>query len=339
MYAPYLCRQFAAIILVFTWFVMMLPLPVSADEESGCIWDMPMYFQNDYANQRYGSGTVANNGCGITALAMVATSMTGYLYYPDQLAAYFGADASNNIARLELASDALQLPWYRSENFHKTMEAMEDGKIAIVLMNQNSLFTEGQHFIVLKGITGDGKLMVNDPNYQNYSKWDLSPGLASGFDPKAIQLGYDCAWIYDPAAMTQTPAFYQEAGLSKDSRYPDVSLTEQERDLIASVIWVEARGEPFSGQQAIAEVILNRLSCGCFGETVSQVIYGEGQFRSVPYLSEAAPEQAQYEALDAALYGEAVVPDNVFYFSAGANNKSVWGTIGGHVFCFGPDGK
>ena len=34
--------------------------------------EFPLYSQLDYPNQRYGNGTVATSGCGITSLAMVA---------------------------------------------------------------------------------------------------------------------------------------------------------------------------------------------------------------------------------------------------------------------------
>ena len=80
--------------------------PEDAPEE-----DFPQYFQDDYAGVRYANGTIASDGCGITALAMVATYMTGYEYTPDMLADYFGGHPGNNIDRLEYASQQLQLPF------------------------------------------------------------------------------------------------------------------------------------------------------------------------------------------------------------------------------------
>lgn len=77
---------------------------------------IPLYFQNDYPDVRYGNGTIATSGCGITCVAMVARYLTGYDYKPDVLAGYFGGRAENNIARLECACDTLQLPYEKSEN-------------------------------------------------------------------------------------------------------------------------------------------------------------------------------------------------------------------------------
>ena len=39
----------------------------------------------------------------------------------------------------------------------------------------------------------------------------------------------------------------------------DIVLNAEDRQLLAKVIWVEAQGECFEGQQAVAEVVLNRL--------------------------------------------------------------------------------
>ena len=65
------------------------------------ITSVPLYFQTDYPNNMYGSGSIADNGCGVTCLAMVATYLTNHEYLPNELARYFGGVAENNIDRLE----------------------------------------------------------------------------------------------------------------------------------------------------------------------------------------------------------------------------------------------
>ena len=110
---------------------------------------IPLYFQTDYPNVMYGAGNIASSGCGITCLAMVATYLTGHEYLPDELADYFGGRAENNIARMEIGAETLQLPWKRTENWHETLEELQNGKVAIALMCEESIFTESQHFIVL----------------------------------------------------------------------------------------------------------------------------------------------------------------------------------------------
>lgn len=309
-------------------------LEEASEKSSSHLHEIPLFFQTDYPQTIYGTGTVANNGCGITCLAMVATYMTRHPYLPDELARYFGGRAENNIARLEYGSDCLQLPYYKATNWHETLAALENGKIAIALMGSDSIFTSGQHFIVLTGMTEDGKIMVNDPNETNYSHWQLKNGFENGFAPGDILCGYSGAWIYDPDAMPEEPFIYTEEREIVECRYPDVTLTWEEIQLLARVIWVESRGECAEGQQAVAEVVLNRLVSDNYADTLSGVIYAENQFNSVPFLDDAEPGQAQYEAIDRALYGPYILSMDVVKFANYVVNDDIWGQIGGHYFFF-----
>lgn len=295
---------------------------------------VPLYFQTDYPDNLYGGGSIASNGCSITSLAMVATYLTGHEYLPDELARYFGGVAENNIERLEIAAEAMQLPWEKLENFHKTLEALREGKIVIALMDSNSLFTETQHFIVLTKIDENGKIWVNDPYEPNYTKWDTKRAFREGFTEGDICAGFNGAWAFDKEAMPEEPFLYYEENLMGEPRYPDIQLTDEEKMLLARVIWVEARGESAEGQQAVAEVVLNRLASDRFPDTLKSVIYASNQFRSIHYLDDATPEQAQFDALEHAIYGPYILPENVVHFATYKTNPYVWGQIDGHIFCY-----
>ena len=309
-------------------------LPLLPDIEIDEFQEVPLYLQTDYPNNMYGSGTIANNGCSVTCLAMVATYLTEHEYLPDELARYFGGVAENNIARLEMGAEAMQLPWEKLENFHRALDALREGKVVIALMEGSSLFTASQHFIVLTGYNEDGLIMVNDPYEPNYEKWDLKRAFQEGFTEGDICCGFSGAWAFDKSAMPEEPFLYYEEYEGGDPRYPDIQLTYEERQLLARLVWAEARGECEEGQQAVAEVVLNRMASGKFGETLSNVVYGEGQFRSVPYLDKAEPYQAQYEAIERAIYGPYVLPEDVVHFATYPTNSNVWGQIGGHIFCY-----
>jgi len=297
--------------------------------------EVPLYLQTDYPDTLYGSGTIETSGCSIVSLAMVATYLTGHEYLPDELADYFGGRAENNIARLEYGSEMLQLPYEKTWYFYDALNALKEGKVVIALMESTSIFTDSQHFIVLTGITEEGKILVNDSFGPNYDRWDLKKAFVNGFAEGDILCGFSGAWIYDKSVMPDEPFIYkEEKPVKEESRYPDIELTAEERNLLARVVWVEARGESFEGQQAVAEIVFNRLSSGNFGETLSNVIYGEGQFRSVPYLEDAEPIQTQYDAIESALYGPSVLPLDVYYFATTPTNANVWGKIGGHIFCY-----
>lgn len=304
-------------------------------EEEPTFDEVPLYFQTDYPNAMYGNGTVKTSGCSITSLAMVASYMTGHEYLPDELARYFGGTAENNIDRMENGANAMKLPFVKPSNWHKTKEYLEAGYVAILLMNKKSVFTDSQHFIVVTGITEDGRYLVNDPYAPNYERWDLQTGFQIGFEEYQMWQGYSGAWVFNKDFMPEEPFLYtEELPDPANARYPEIQLTAEELDLLAEVVWVEARGESAQGQQAVAEVVLNRLHSGNFGETLSNVIYGEGQFRSAAFLEDAEPYQAQYQAIEKALYGPFVLPENVMYFATFPTNDHVWGTIGGHIFCY-----
>lgn len=140
-----------------------------------------------------------------------------------------------------------------------------------------------------------------------------------------------------PAAVVSDAPMTEET--APVERYAGMTMTEAERDELAAIIYLEARGEPAEGQQAVAEVVLNRVIRQDFPDSVHEVLHqGEGtavpQFSTIALLETAEPTQAQYDAIDAALYGPSILPGEVVFFSRTGENDRVWGTIGDHVFCY-----
>lgn len=294
---------------------------------------VPLYFQNDYPDVMFGAGTVETSGCSITCLAMVATYLTGHEYLPDELAGYFGGRAENNMARMEYGIEKMKLPSRKAENWHVVLKELERGKVVILLVDEKSIFTDTQHFVVLTGITSDGLIMVNDSNRDNYDRWDLKEKLISGFPQEDLCRGFNGAWCFDKSLMPKNPFIYYEEEVYVEPRYVGMTLTMDERELLARMVWVESRGEPIEGQQAVAEVVLNRLYAGNFQSSVESIIMAEGQFNSARFLDKAEPNQTQYEAVERALKGPYVTPINTVYFSRHPSpNGTLWNRIGGHCF-------
>ena len=135
--------------------------------------------------------------------------------------------------------------------------------------------------------------------------------------------------ILDRAAVEVT-AMPEDAG---------TGLSQEDTELLARLVWLEARGEPAEGQQAVAEVVLNRLAADNFPPTVREVIYegygtGRQQFTPAGLIDTAEPTEEQYAAVERAASGERILPADVVYFSTEAENDRVWGQIGNHVFCY-----
>lgn len=122
-------------------------------------------------------------------------------------------------------------------------------------------------------------------------------------------------------------------------RYSSVAMTADERLELAGIIQLEAGNQCAEGQQAVAEVVLNRVISPEFPNTVHDVLHQDEdtprpQFSTIGNLALADPAAAQYEAIDAALYGPSILPEDVVFFSRNGENDRVWGKIQDHVFCY-----
>ena len=309
-------------------------VPVETEAPKITIDAVPHYHQSEYPDIRYGNGTVATSGSSVATLAMVATYMTDHVYTPADIADYAVQYGGSHYGRLEKVSDLMQIPWKRALNVNEALKAVREGKIAIALMGSRSVFPGGNHFIVLTGVTEDGKIRVLDPDDRDYSAWGVGELLENGFPDGKLIAGYEGAWIYDKTQMPEEPFIYEPEPAPEESRYPGLELTDAEVKLMADLIFMEAQSEPFEGQQAVAEVILNRLKSGNFQSSINSIIYAKDQFAAVKNLYLAQPTDTQYKAVERALNGPYVLPEDVVFYAKFAVNKKIWGTIGSHIFCY-----
>ena len=130
----------------------------------------------------YGDNMIAINGCGPTALAMVAAGLTGDAgITPDRVAryaaeqGYYEGDAGTSWTLM--TEGARQFGIYGEElglDEGGIYSALESGHPIICSMKPGDFTTTG-HFIVLTGIE-DGRIRVNDPNSRIRSEklWDYS---------------------------------------------------------------------------------------------------------------------------------------------------------------------
>jgi N-acetylmuramoyl-L-alanine amidase len=105
-------------------------------------------------------------------------------------------------------------------------------------------------------------------------------------------------------------------------------------ELLAGIIWQEARGESDRGQQAVGEVVMNRVRSPRFPNSIAAVYAQRGQFSG--YGKALRPTDRERRNARLVLEGRTdILPDDVVYFSTTAQNSMVWGRIGGHCFCRG----
>ena len=111
-------------------------------------------------------------------------------------------------------------------------------------------------------------------------------------------------------------------------------------NLLARVVYGEARGEPYTGQVAVAAVVLNRVKNSNFPNTVSEVVYQKGAFDAVADGQiNLTPNSTAKKAAQDALNGWDPTYGAIYYFNPKtATNKWIWSrpmtvTIGNHRFC------
>lgn len=116
----------------------------------------------------------------------------------------------------------------------------------------------------------------------------------------------------------------------------EISFTEEDRYLLANLIYCEAGGEPYEGQVAVGAVVVNRVLSSVFPATITGVIYQNKQFSPVASgrlalaLSQNRATESCYKAADEALSGYTNVGTCVFFRTIIPGLDGIF--IGGHVF-------
>ena len=125
--------------------------------------------------------------------------------------------------------------------------------------------------------------------------------------------------------------------------YPSVRVYAASSDLqlMARAVNGEARGEPYTGQVAVAAVILNRVKHSSFPNTVSGVIYQPGAFTAVSDGQINVPiaeNSTVYQACRDAMNGWDPSGGAIYYYNPAIATSS-WifsrktiAVIGKHVF-------
>lgn len=114
-----------------------------------------------------------------------------------------------------------------------------------------------------------------------------------------------------------------------------VLTSASELNILAALVQCEAGGESYEGQLAVASVVMNRVRCGAYPNTVTDVIYASGQFspaNSTKMSNLALTGNIKASCLQAAqeaINGNCNVGDALHFRRAGNKDGII---IGNHVF-------
>lgn len=135
--------------------------------------DITYFCQADeaWARQPYGSDSIGGYGCGPTVMAMVVASMTDVETDPAAMSAWAvshgywarRSGSAHAIVPGTAQSFGLQVESFTPRTTDELKAALTSGKLMVALMGPGH-FTQRGHFILLRGVTLSGDILVADPN-------------------------------------------------------------------------------------------------------------------------------------------------------------------------------
>lgn len=131
----------------------------------------------------YGTDNIGGYACGPTSMSIVVSSLTSETIDPPHMAqwayenGYWCSKSGSYHSLIPGAAAAWDLPCQgcTASEPQRIVDALADGKLVVALMTKGH-FTSSGHFIVLRGVTSEGEILVADPaSYDRSNKaWDMS---------------------------------------------------------------------------------------------------------------------------------------------------------------------
>ena len=202
-------------------------------------------------------------------------------------------------------------------------------------------------------------IMQNNNEVQALSKYGSQGEEVRQIQTKLKRWGYyngSVDGIYGSKTLAAVKSFQKKNGLTVDgiagtktlnamgitssSNSSGTTSNSSNVNLLAHLIYGEARGESYIGQVAVGAVIMNRVKSSLFPNTIAGVIYQKGAFDAVSDGQiNMNPDNTAKKAAQDAINGWDPSYGAIYYFNpATATNKWIWSrpvtvTIGKHRFC------
>lgn len=203
---------------------------------------VPYFSQNDpkYRNKRYDvntgeSDTIGNRGCGPTAMAMVASKLTGKQYDPDTMAsmAEAGGYSNENGTSPRYFKDAASTLGIGSSPLQPSEEslvsALDRGQPVILQgrgNSEDSPYTEEGHYVVATKAKG-GNVVINDPRGKSTS---------GAYNVSDVLQNTSGMWAFgsdSPSTVNTDNTF--DGGLGSEN------MTDQERSVVGAIMSREGK--------------------------------------------------------------------------------------------------
>lgn len=137
-----------------------------------------------WSSQMYGkSSTIGAAGCGPTSMAIVVSTLTGKNVDPPTMCAWSvrnghrceGNGSYHSLIPAAAQHYGLKVDKLGRSSARELQQHLSQGHLVVAIMSKGH-FTSNGHFIVLRGITASGKVLVADPASYKRSgqEWDVS---------------------------------------------------------------------------------------------------------------------------------------------------------------------
>ena len=225
------------------------------------------------------------------------------------------------------------------EKYKKTALIILIGSIILLILYE--VFVQGNTVLALSKYGSRGNEVTQIQT--KLKRWGYYKGSVDG--------------IYGSKTVSAVKSFQRKNGLTADgiagkntlaamginsssNNSGSSSSNSSNLNLLARLVYGEARGEPYTGQVAVGAVIMNRVKSSKFPNTIAGVIYQSGAFDAVSDGQiNLNPDSTSKKAAQDALNGWDPSYGAIYYFNPStATNKWIWSrpmtvTIGKHRFC------
>ena len=213
--------------------------------------------------------------------------------------------------------------------------------VSIILLILYEVFVQGNTVLALSKYGSRGNEVTQIQT--KLKRWGYYKGSVDG--------------IYGSKTVSAVKSFQRKNGLTADgiagkntlaamginsssNNSGSSSSNSSNLNLLARLVYGEARGEPYTGQVAVAAVVLNRVKSSKFPNTVAGVIYQAGAFDVVSDGQiNMTPNSTAIKAAQDAINGWDPSYGAIYYFNPNTATSSwIWSrpltvVIGKHRFC------
>ncbi len=225
------------------------------------------------------------------------------------------------------------------EKYKKTALIILIGSIILLILYE--VFVQGNTVLALSKYGSRGNEVTQIQT--KLKRWGYYKGSVDG--------------IYGSKTVSAVKSFQRKNGLTADgiagkntlaamginsssNNSGSSSSNSSNLNLLARLVYGEARGEPYTGQVAVAAVVLNRVKSSKFPNTVAGVIYQAGAFDVVSDGQiNMTPNSTAIKAAQDAINGWDPSYGAIYYFNPSTATSSwIWSrpltvVIGKHRFC------